>query len=211
MTIILTYIFKKCDYNHIMKNILDLLKPEEIKEIKYVSLEKEQILFNENDTCEHVSIVIKGEIEIVSYAFNGKEIVYNQLSEGMIFGNNLLFSSDPHYKGAVIAKKASKVALISKKSLLTLLKSNEEFAINYLRYQSDMGKELNEKIKLLSLSNAEERLLYFLYQRGGSYRFKNVTQFAKRIFLQRETLSRLLTKLEKEQRITRKNNLVTVR
>lgn len=189
--------------------LLTCLNEEELKRVKMVSLKKEQILFNENDNCETIGIVIEGEVDIISYSFEGSEIVFNKLTSGMVFGNNLIFSKEPYYRGSVIAKTPSKVALIYKKDLLTLLKSNDVFLLNYLQKQSDTGKELNSKIKLLSLSNAEERFMYYLHINGERITYRNVTQLASTLFLTRETLSRLLSRLVEEKKIIKKKNYIT--
>ena len=148
-----------------MNSLLLTLKDEEKRMVKIVSLNKEQILFLENEICESVGVVIKGEIEIVSYSFTGKEIIFNTLTSNMVFGNNLIFSSDPRYKGSVVAKTDSKVALINKNQLVALFKNNESFLLEYLKVQSDTGKQLNFQIKLLSLESAEERFLYYLHSK----------------------------------------------
>ena len=186
-----------------MKNILDTLNPEQLKLVKIVGLEKDEILFNEGDLCESVGVVLDGEIEIVSFSYTGNEIIFNRLTKGMVFGNNLLFSSDPHYKGSVIAKKPAKIGLIYKKQLISLLKTNDEFILMYLQFQSDMGKELNAKIKLLSLLGAEERFMYYLHSKNGAIEYQSITKLASALSLQRETLSRLITKLIKQKKITK--------
>ena len=59
-----------------MKNILlNALKEEEKKYLKNVILEKNEILFRENELCENIGIVISGEIRIISYLESGKEII----------------------------------------------------------------------------------------------------------------------------------------
>ncbi len=193
-----------------MDTLLNTLSENELKMIKIVSLTKEQFLFNEGDLCECVGIVIEGEIEITSYSYSGKEIIYNHLLPGMVFGNNLVLSSDPTYKGSVIAKKPAKIALIYKKQLISILKTNDDFLVKYLQYQSDMGKELNGKIKLLSLDNAEERFLYYLHSKNGVINFSSVTKLASILSLQRETLSRLISKLVKKKIIIREKHIIRI-
>ena len=193
-----------------MNNLLQTLNEEEKRLIKTVSLNKEQILFLENEICESVGLIIEGEIEIVSYSFTGKEIVFNTLSTNMIFGNNLIFSSDPRYKGSVISKTNSNVALIGKKLLINLLKNNEAFLLEYLKVQSDTGKQLNFQIKLLSLESAEERFLYYLHSKGGAINYKSITSLARTIYLQRETLSRLITKLINKKIIIKRKNSISL-
>ena len=191
-----------------MKNLLDTLTPEQLKQIKVVELEKEQILFNEGDFCESIGIVLNGEIEITSFSYTGGQVIFNRLNAGMVFGNNLLFSSDPHYKGSVIAKKPAKIGLIYKNSLISLLKTNDEFMNLYLCLQSDTAKELNSKIKLLSLPGAEERFLYYLHSKGGRIEYHSVTRLATILSIQRETLSRVLNRLVKEKRILKRKNII---
>ena len=193
-----------------MNNILDTLHNNEIHLIRYVDLKKNQILFNEEDECVSVGVVIEGEINIVSYSYGGKETIFNHLVPGMVFGNNLIFSSDPRYKGSVISKTNSKVALIDKRLLINLLKNNEAFLLEYLKVQSDTGKQLNFQIKLLSLESAEERFLYYLHSKGGAINYKSITSLARTIYLQRETLSRLITKLINKKIIIKRKNSISL-
>ena len=92
-------------------NIIDLLEQEEKKRIRYRKLAKDSILFHENDVCRNIGIIIEGEVSIISYLDTGKEIIYNTLKKDEIFGNNLLFSSEPYYKGDVLADCDSLIAL----------------------------------------------------------------------------------------------------
>lgn len=190
-----------CDLNHIMKNILKTLTNEEKEYIKMVAVKKGESLFLEDDLCTQIGIVIKGEIRIVSYLKDGKEIVYNVLDEGGVFGNNLIFSSNPFFRGDVIAYKDSAVYLINKETLIELLQTNEEFLIAYLNMQSDFGKSLNLKIKLLTFNNAEDRFMYYMQINKNQIRYKTISDLAKALFLSREVLSRLIHKLEKNGQI----------
>ena len=185
------------------KNILSLLEKEERKLLSVRSCNKNDVLHREGETCEEITIVSEGKIKIVSYSFSGKEIVFNELGKNQIFGNNLLFSSEPNYKGDVISVDKSIVVTIKKDDLITLLSSNKEFLKEYLKIQSDFGKSLNSRIKLLSIDSALERFEYYLFINKGEVDFKSVTSLASELGLKRETLSRLISNLEKENVIKR--------
>lgn len=185
------------------KNILSLLEKEERKLLSVRSYNKNDVLHREGETCEEITIVSEGKIKIVSYSFSGKEIVFNELGKNQIFGNNLLFSSEPNYKGDVVSVDKSIVVTIKKDDLITLLSSNKEFLKEYLKIQSDFGKSLNSRIKLLSIDSALERFEYYLFINKGEVDFKSVTTLASELGLKRETLSRLISKLEKENVIKR--------
>lgn len=184
-------------------NILSLLDKQERQLVSVRSYNKNDALHREGDKCEEITIVSEGKIKIVSYSFSGKEIIFNELGKNQIFGNNLLFSSEPNYKGNVISVDKSIVVTIKKDNLITLLSSNKEFLKEYLKIQSDFGKSLNSRIKLLSIDSALERFEYYLFINKGEIEFKTITSLATELGLKRETLSRLISKLEKENVIKR--------
>ncbi len=188
--------------------LIDYLTPEEKKLFKSVILKREQILFHENDICEYVGIVISGVVSISSFSYNGNEIVFNKLKSGDIFGNNLLFTDNPYFKGNIIAKTKAEIALINKKNLIKVLQENVQFLEHFQEYQSVFSQHLNSKIKLLSFDSAEERFLYYLFINKNKVVFETVTSLAAELSIKRETLSRLLTKLSNKKVIYRKKNLV---
>lgn len=178
-------------------DIFNLLTTKDQKLFEIVHVKKGQILFHEEDICEKIGIVKTGLIKIISYSLSGMEIIYNEVTPNHLFGNNLLFSSDRRYRGNVIATLDSEVWMINKDNLLILLENNKSFLETYLSLQADFSKTLNFKIKLLSLSSAEERLIYFLKEKQP-YRYQSITSLANELYLSRETLSRLVSKMEKE-------------
>lgn len=76
--------------------------------------------------------------------------------------------------------------------------------------QSDMAKELHNRIQLLSLVSAEERLFYYASKNNNVITYKNVTSLAGTIGVQRETLSRLLTNLIERHLIKKEKGKITV-
>ena len=185
------------------KNILQTLSKQEQQLLEVKSLKRGEFLFREGELCTAVSIVVSGQVKISSMNYFGSEVIFNVLEKGEMFGNNLIFSDDPTYKGDVIALKDSVVVLIKKNNLESLLQSNKDFLLTYLNIQSNFGKKLNSTIKMLSFSSAEERFKFYLHENKGEISYHTVTDLADILHLKRETLSRVLTKLEKENVIKR--------
>lgn len=183
--------------------IIDLLTESEKKYLITRSYKANEILFYENDICNSLGIILEGEIKIASMTFKGNEVIYNFLTKGRMFGNNLIFSNDNKYRGDVKTTKNSKVALIDKDNLVLILMNNKAFLEEYLAIQSEFTKSLNTKIKLLTFDNAKERLLYYLFINDNRIIYKNVTSLAKQLYLSREATSRLLSLLEKESIIVK--------
>jgi len=191
-------------------NILSLLTKEEQNLLEVKSLNKGQVLFREGELCSKVSIVVSGQVKISSMNYSGREVIFNVCENGDMFGNNLIFSDNPHYKGDVIAIKDSVIDSIKRENLESILQSNKQFLISYLNIQSNFGKKLNSTIKLLSFSSAEDRLLFFLKENNSNIKYHSVTDLADLLHLKRETLSRLLTKLEKENVIKRSPHSISL-
>lgn len=191
-------------------NILDTLKPSQRALVKTKDHKKDTILFREFDECKEIGIVINGSVSIVSYLNDGKEIIYNTIKENGIFGNNLIFSSFPYYKGNIITNVDSKIAYISHDILIKLLKNNEAFLIEYQKIQSDFAKALNNTIKMLSIDSAEEKLYFYLHENDGKIKYDSITQLSKQLYMQRETLSRLISKLLKQKKIKKDNNTISI-
>ena len=112
--------------------LLNVLNKEEHKLVKGYQVAKNNVIFHEGDVCETIGIIISGKVDIISYSFEGKELLINSLKAGEIFGNNLIFSSEPVYRGDVIAQEKSVIAIINKENLVYLLQNNKDFLNAYL-------------------------------------------------------------------------------
>ena len=192
-------------------NITELLTEKEKACLIYKDLKKDEVLFHEDDVCEYVGIIMKGRVFIISYLSDGKEIIYNTLEKDQLFGNNLIFSSVPYYKGDIIAQSDSLIALIGKEDLLKILQNNKNFLKEYLKIQSDSSKILNDRIRLLSISSAEERFLYFMHENRNRVSYDSIEQLARQMYLTRETLTRLLRRLESNNSIIRENKVIILK
>ncbi|MBQ1346740.1 MAG: Crp/Fnr family transcriptional regulator [Erysipelotrichaceae bacterium] len=180
-------------------NIIALLNEKEKERLIYKELRKGETLFYENDCCGEIGIVKYGKLLITSYPENGNPIIYNRLKEDDMFGNNLLFSSQPFYKGDVIAESDSGIILIKKDVLIGFLEENTDFLLAYLQIQADSGKRLHSRIRLLSIDSAQERFITYLRENGNKITYSSVSDLADDLFIRRETLSRLLSKLIKNK------------
>lgn len=194
-----------------MNELHELLNEEEIKRCQILKTKKGEIIFSEGERCENVGILEKGEIKIVSFFIDGTEVTYNEIHPGMMFGNNLIFSSDPIYRGDVISETDSKIILISKNVLLDILKENQDFLVAYLNQQANFGKDLNLKLKLLTFKSAQERVNYFLSVNYNKINYKSISELSRKLFLTREVLSRTLHKMQKDGFILiRDKNIVKI-
>lgn len=168
--------------------------------------EKDEIIFEENDKCDSLVVIIDGKVKIASYTYQGNEIIFNILTNNQMFGQSLLFSSSPFYKGKIFAVKKSKLAFISKNKLLSVLLNNNlyEYFINIV---SDEVLSSKQRIRTLSFNNVSDRLLYLLHS-NGQIKYNSITELAKTLSVSRENLSKTISKLIKEQIVVKEGKYI---
>ena len=194
-----------------MENLLKyLLKNTGINHYS-VKTSKNQTLFFEGDVCEKVGLIVHGKVSIISYYSDGEEVIYNTLKKGEMFGNNLIFSSEPYYRGDVVSIEESEILYINKEDLINALSSDRELLELYLKQQSDFSKLLNFKIKLLTIDKAKDRLVYYLTFNKKKVEYKSVTKLAKELYLSRETLSRTMYRMQSNDELEISNKIIILK
>ncbi|MBR5990457.1 MAG: Crp/Fnr family transcriptional regulator [Bacilli bacterium] len=189
-----------------LDKIINNLEEDEIALWKKKELPKEGILFKEGEECAQVGIVVEGQLVISSYSYGGKEIVYSLIGPGAMFGNNLLYADDKRYKGNVVAKKRTTLYLIHKASLMKLLAKNPKFLEFFLSTASNKVKDLNARVRLLSFQVLEERLMFLIHESKGILPYVSITSLASELGAERETLSRLVSRLSREGTIRKEKH-----
>ena len=189
----------------------DFIKYINIQNMDIKAYQKDRYICYENDLCTKVYLVLSGHIRIISTTSNGQEIVYKDLYANDLFGQNLLFSNNPYYRGDVICMEDSKLIEFDKDTFLLTLSTNKEFLKEFLNYQSEDSKKLNQTIKVLSIPSCEEKLLYLLQTNNGTIRIKSITDLAKRLNITREATSRTVHHLIKTNKITYLENIIKLK
>ena len=188
-------------------NILNLLKQNEKEKISYLNLKQNQTLFHEGEECKSIFIIIEGQITILNYSLNGNEEIISILNKNDVFGNALIFSNNNYYLGEIIATKPTKLAIINKNELISLLQNNKSFLECYINLIAEKTIKFTIKTKLLSHKNIRSRILYYLEINNYSIK-KNISFLAKDLVLPRPSVSREISKMINEDIIYIKNNKI---
>ncbi|BBE31124.1 hypothetical protein OSSY52_12650 [Tepiditoga spiralis] len=192
-----------------MKNL------EFIKELnkKEITLKKGEILHNQNELIENLSILKEGSLKVVKYLTTGKEVLINNIKSGQIFGETLLFINEK-YPAYIIAEENSIVIEINKNELLVLMK-NEEFLVEYLKNISKKILNMTQKLEIFSMKDAKQRVAKYLldlYEKNGNTITMKVSKvnIAKELGLTRETVSRILSNFIKEKIVYIEKNFIKI-
>lgn len=188
-------------------NILNLLNQKEKEKISYLNLKQNQILFHEGEECKSIFIIIEGQITILNYSLNGNEEIISILNKNDVFANALIFSNNNHYLGEIIATKPTKLAIINKNELISLLQNNKSFLECYINLIAEKTIKFTIKTKLLSHKNIRSRIIYYLEINNYSIK-KNISFLAKELVLPRPSVSREISKMINEDIIYIKSNKI---
>lgn len=194
---------------------------EKIKDIflkhgKLVNYKNSDIVFNETDICEKVGYIIKGKIKISTFTESEGEITFNFLDKDEVFGDLLVFSSFPNYPGIAECLENTTISYISKKKLMEIFHDDNIFLTSFLTLITNKGVVLKQKNKLFAHKNIEERLTYYLnhmakkVDRNKVY-FKSVTDIAHILSIPRPSLSRVLHKMESEDKLIIEKHYITIK
>ncbi len=196
-------------YNDIIFNKFSSLVSEgKLKPKKYKS---KDIIFKEGDYCKYLSYILEGEVEISTESYQGSLEVISILKEKETFGQFILFQDKGFYLGEVTAKKPSLIIHITKDELLNILSSDKAFLEAYISSISLESFKIKQQVKLLSHKNALDRVLFYLesIRHNNTCKIESVSSLAKLVNLPRETVSRILSRLEAESYLIKDGNKIT--
>ena len=201
-------------YSNILKNIplFSELSDEETEHIERIIIKKnfvkDQIVLFEEDTGNYMYIVYAGKVRVVKQSSEGREQIITIHKKNDFFGEMSLLDG-----------KTSPATVIAHEDAVIGLLSKEDFEQHLLRHERIRGKIIEllcaslrdswAMIKILSFDNAEQRIMavldrmHVLYgvvdDRGGIINVKLThQQIANYASVTRETVTRVLNRLEKE-------------
>jgi len=200
---------------NIIKNIplFSELSDEETERIEGIITKKnfarDQIVLFEEDTANYMYIVYAGKVRIVKQNKEGREQIITIHKKNEYFGEMSLLDGKTA-PATVIAHEDAIIGLLSKTDFEQHLLSNERIRGKILDLLCSQLRDSWAMIKILSFNNAEQRIMAVLDRmhelygvvddRGGLINVKLThMQIANYASVTRETVTRVLNRLEKEE------------
>lgn len=184
-------------------NLISTLNKNQKELLKIKHFKKNEIIFNEEDECNKIGIVIRGQASISTYTLLEKTYDIKTLNEDDIFGEFLLFTDKPFYLGYVTSTKEADIAFLDKNNLYKIIKENENFFNQFMKQISNDVIKIQNKIKVLSQKTVREKVLFYIkneIKRTNSMTIyiNSKEELAKIINIPRPTLSRELILLKND-------------
>ena len=173
------------------------------------TFEKGDVIFTPDKFFRSVGIILSGEIRITNET--GKKLIVNTLSKGAPFGVASVFSDNSEYETTLTATKNCTVLFFSQELLSVMIK-DPVIAENYIRFLTGRIHFLNEKIRSLSCTDAEQSLAKYVLanEENGICFTGNLSTLAEKLGMGRASLYRAFDLLTKNELIYRDGKKITV-
>tara|TARA_B100001758_G_scaffold82174_1_gene69874 strand:- start:3018 stop:3701 length:684 start_codon:yes stop_codon:yes gene_type:complete len=194
------------------------LKPEELGYIAEKMIarryENGNYIFLEDSEGEQCFFVLKGSVKVTRLSKDGREVILAMLNKGDFFGEMSLLDGESR-SANVIALEKTEVLTLDRNDFLDVVNDYPQIAVQLLKELAGRLRKSDRQIASLSLSDAEKRIALCIIrfadeqgiiQNGRVSIPKTPIQqdIANMAGTSRETVSRALSILEKEDLIARK-------
>lgn len=158
----------------------------------------------EGEPCNHLSIILEGEIEIHKPFSSGKVVTINHFSAGDVFAESLVFSHKKEYPATVLSTTESSILMIPRDEFILLLTKNGRVLENFAGVLSKRIHMLNDRISDLSLDTARKKIVNILLLEYGRQKSRYIAlpysrkKMAELINIPRPSLSRELIRMKEE-------------
>ena len=194
------------------------LKPEELGYIAEKMIarryENGNYIFLEDSDGEQCFFVLEGSVKVTRLSKDGREVILAMLNKGDFFGEMSLLDGESR-SANVIALEKTEVLTLDRNDFLDVVNDYPQIAVQLLKELAGRLRKSDRQIASLSLSDAEKRIALCIIrfadeqgiiQNGRVSIPKTPIQqdIANMAGTSRETVSRALSILEKEDLIARK-------
>ena len=173
---------------------------------------KNDTILYEEDTNEFMYLILMGKVKVIRTTEDGKEIILAIHGSGSFFGEMSLIDGKTT-PASVIATEDSLIAIISKKDFFSIIFSHSRVTNNLLKILCLRLRKSWDTIQLLNFNNASQRTKMLFLMLSDEYGEKSPEgtilniklthqDISDMTGLTRETVTRVIDKLQKNNEIT---------
>jgi len=185
---------------------------EIMNRISIRQFKKNETILYEEDTNEYMYLILYGRVKVIKTSEEGKEIILAMHQTGSFFGEMSLIDKKT-MPASVIAAEDSLIAIISKDDFFSILFTQNKVTLNLLQIMCERLRKCWDTVQLLNFNNATQRTKMLFIMLAEEYGEKtpegtilNIKLTHQDISdmtgLTRETVTRVLDKLQKKNEVT---------
>jgi len=197
------------------------LPPKQLEDLSMIvadqTFKRGQAIFAEGDEGNGFYVVISGRVKIYKLSPEGKEQILHIFGPGEPFGEVPVFAGERFPANAETLAE-SRVFFFPRAAFIELIGKNPALALNMMAVLSGRLRRLANLVEDLSLKEVPGRLAVYLLFWGEKNKGSNLVeldvsknQLAGLLGTIPETLSRILTRMEREKLIKSKGKSIEIR
>jgi len=177
-----------------------------------------QVILLENDWGSSVYFILEGWVKIRTYNLDGKEVTLNILGKGEIFGEMAALNEAPRSTDAIALTPAT-TGNMPAPDFVKLIQTEPLAGIRLAQLMARRLRQVNQRLRLResdSVSRVADTLLFLAEGQGKQSQtgieIPNLPhrELSSLCGLARETVTRVLTKLEKKGLIKRRQESICI-
>jgi CRP/FNR family cyclic AMP-dependent transcriptional regulator len=188
------------------------IRAEILKQCRWQRFEAQEQIIDRNDDPDHVYFLVEGRVRVVIYSASGREITFDDLSAGAIFGELSGLDKAPR-SANVMALTDATVAALPNAAFRSAVTESPALALATMVHLVGVLRRANERIMELSTLGANNRvhaeilrLAILGGQPDGTAVIRPIpvhSDIASRVSTTRETVARVLSDLARARLVVR--------
>ena len=178
-----------------------------------------QVILLENDWGGSVYFILEGWVKIRTYNIDGKEVTLNIIGKGEVFGEMAAIDEKPRSTDA-ITLTPTVISSIPAQDFVNLIYSEPKAGVRLAQLMAKRLRQVNRRLRLReadSVARVADTIVFLAdgqgkQQENGSIEIPNLPhrELSAISGLARETVTRVLTKLEKRGLIKRTSDVLCI-
>ncbi|MEM8641601.1 MAG: Crp/Fnr family transcriptional regulator [Cyanobacteria bacterium P01_G01_bin.54] len=177
-----------------------------------------QVILLENDWGGSVYFIVDGWVKIRTYNLDGKEVTLNIIGKGEVFGEMAALDEVPRSTD-VITLTTTKISSIPAQDFVDLINTEPLAGLRLAQLMGTRLRQVNRRLRLReadSMSRVADTILFLAEGQGKrseeGIEIPNLPhrELSSLSGLARETVTRVLTKLEKKNLIRREQDIMLI-
>ena len=204
--------------------LFEVLKEDDLEAIARVTItrsyDKDQVIILAEEEGDALFIIATGQVKVSIVSEDGREVILSLLGEGAVFGELSLLDGKPR-SANVVATQDTELYMVRRADFLQLIYKVPQIAVGLLAELAARLRKTDRKIEGLALLDVTSRISETLLQLAdeqGSETELGVTletrpthqQLASMSGTTRETVSRVLKRLEGQGYISSEGRSITI-
>lgn len=187
---------------------------------RWVRYKANDTIIDRETESRDVYFVVAGRVRVVNFSISGREITFDEMSAGGVFGELAALDGMPR-SAAVVALNDTLVASISPDTFVNLLRDHPDLAIGVMQELAKIVRASTERIMDLSTLGAHNRVHSEILREARAHAEDDANtarispipvhaDIAARVSTTRETVARVLSDLTKQELVKREKDALVI-